>query len=152
MDIYNAVLLLVNTSIVLLMLTQHHVSGQLVGNRGVVQLPSGFEYRLERSLLLYSPNTFCQALVPSPVPLDPNSNPKQSQIQVQSQLVLGWLHNHIGLPSPNALIELWQGGQLDRGHEVVPCGLVLHTLILSWIEPNQRQNTSQWAWHCWTQV
>ena len=53
MDIYNAVLLLVNTSILLLLLTHHQlVSAQLVGNRGVVQLPSGFEYRLDGSLLL----------------------------------------------------------------------------------------------------
>ena len=28
--------------------------------------------------------------------------------------------------------------------------LVLHILILSWIEPNQGQKTSPWAWHCWT--
>ena len=26
--------------------------------------------------------------------------------------------------------------------------LVTHILILSWIEPNQGQNTSPWAWHC----
>ena len=26
---------------------------------------------------------YCQALVPSPVPLDPNTNPKQSQIQIR---------------------------------------------------------------------
>ena len=29
-----------------LLLLTHHVGAQLVGNRGVVQLPSGFEYRL----------------------------------------------------------------------------------------------------------
>ena len=27
---------------------------------------------------------------------------------------------------------------------------ILHILVLSWIEPNQGQNTSPWAWHCWT--
>ena len=59
MDIYNAVLLLVNTSILLLLLTNHHVNAQLVGNRGVVQLPSGFEYRLDGSLLLYSLMFIC---------------------------------------------------------------------------------------------
>ena len=51
-------LLLVNTSLVLLLLT-HHVGAQLVGNRGVVQLPSGFEYRLEKVLsYLYTDSTF----------------------------------------------------------------------------------------------
>ena len=43
---------------------------------------------------------FCQALVPSPVPLDPNLNPKQSKIQIQVQLGLGWHYNHIGHPPP----------------------------------------------------
>ena len=38
------------------------------------------------------------ALVPSPVPLDPNQNPKQSKIQIQVQLGLGWHQNHIGHP------------------------------------------------------
>ena len=28
--------------------------------------------------------------------------------------------------------------------------LILRLLVLSWIEPNQGQNTSLWAWHCWT--
>ena len=28
--------------------------------------------------------------------------------------------------------------------------LILCILVLSWIEPNQGQNTSPWAWHCWT--
>ena len=28
--------------------------------------------------------------------------------------------------------------------------LVLHIQVLSWIDPNQGQNTSPWAWHCWT--
>ena len=37
-----------NTALALLLLTPH-VGAQLVGNRGVVQLPSGFEYRLEDS-------------------------------------------------------------------------------------------------------
>ena len=27
---------------------------------------------------------------------------------------------------------------------------ILHILVLSWIKPNQGQNTSPWAWHCWT--
>ena len=48
-----------NTSLVLLLLSHHHVSAQLVGNRGVVQLPSGFEYRLEKVLsYLYTDSTF----------------------------------------------------------------------------------------------
>ena len=28
--------------------------------------------------------------------------------------------------------------------------VVFHIPVLSSIEPNQRQNTSSWAWHCWT--
>ena len=28
--------------------------------------------------------------------------------------------------------------------------LKLQTLILSWIKSNQEENTSPWAWHCWT--
>ena len=28
--------------------------------------------------------------------------------------------------------------------------LVLHIPVLSYLEPNQGQNTSSWAWHCWT--
>ena len=28
--------------------------------------------------------------------------------------------------------------------------LVLHIPVLSQIKPNQGQNTSPWAWHCWT--
>ena len=28
--------------------------------------------------------------------------------------------------------------------------LIKHILVLSWIEPNQGQNSSPWAWHCWT--
>ena len=28
--------------------------------------------------------------------------------------------------------------------------LVLHIPVLSLIKPNQGQNTSPWAWHCWT--
>ena len=52
-------LLLVNTSLLLLLLTRHHVSAQLVGNRGVVQLPSGFEYRLNNfKIYLYTDSLF----------------------------------------------------------------------------------------------
>ena len=28
--------------------------------------------------------------------------------------------------------------------------LILHILVLSWNKPYQGQNTSPWAWHCWT--
>ena len=38
----------------------------------------------------------CQALVPSPVLLDPKQNPNQSKIKIQVQLGLGWHYNHIG--------------------------------------------------------
>ena len=38
---------------------------------------------------------YCQALVPSPVLLDPKPNPNQSKIKIQVQLGLGWHYNHI---------------------------------------------------------
>ena len=67
---------------------------------GTVQQPNGppphnlnnlFMEHLNR--ILYPGRIInCQALVPSPVPLDPN--PKKSQIQVI--LGLGWHNNHMG--------------------------------------------------------
>ena len=47
----------------------------------------------------------CQALVPSPVPLDPN--PKQSKIQIQVQLRLGWHNNHIGHRAGGTDLNIW---------------------------------------------
>ena len=35
-------------------------------------------------------------------------------------------------------------------HPGGPGGPGGHILILFWIKPNQGQNTSPWAWHCWT--
>ena len=38
----------------------------------------------------------CQALVPSPVPLDPKPTPNLSKIKIQVQLGLGWHNNPMG--------------------------------------------------------
>ena len=43
-------------------------------------------------------NLNCQALVPSPVLLDPKPNSNQSKIKIQVQLGLGWHNNHMGHP------------------------------------------------------